>query len=110
MQIRHPPIVPQLEDLEVTIADHIQKVMKLNFEAAWDEVGDEFQKEETFTLSTIKTLAEPLRMTQEREGNHSLLLWLLSVDMCSRGVGSSSQRLSCGQRPTLSECSGVSTP
>ena len=56
MQIRHPPIVPQLEDLEVTIADHIQKVMKLNFEAAWDEVGDEFQKEETFTLSTIKTL------------------------------------------------------
>nr|1PZD_A Chain A, Coatomer gamma subunit [Bos taurus] len=47
-----------LEDLEVTIADHIQKVMKLNFEAAWDEVGDEFQKEETFTLSTIKTLEE----------------------------------------------------
>uniref|UniRef100_A0A8C9EGC9 Coatomer subunit gamma n=1 Tax=Phocoena sinus TaxID=42100 RepID=A0A8C9EGC9_PHOSS len=47
-----------LEDLEVTIADHIQKVMKLNFEAAWDEVGDEFEKEETFTLSTIKTLEE----------------------------------------------------
>ncbi|XP_010959568.2 coatomer subunit gamma-1 isoform X1 [Vicugna pacos] len=47
-----------LEDLEVTIADHIQKVMKVNFEAAWDEVGDEFEKEETFTLSTIKTLEE----------------------------------------------------
>ncbi|XP_074196588.1 coatomer subunit gamma-1 isoform X2 [Rhinolophus sinicus] len=47
-----------LEDLEVTIADHIQKVMKLNFEAAWDEVGEEFEKEETFTLSTIKTLEE----------------------------------------------------
>lgn len=28
----------------------------MNFEAAWDEVGDEFEKEETFTLSTIKTL------------------------------------------------------
>lgn len=38
------------------MADHIQKVMKVNFEAAWDEVGDEFEKEETFTLSTIKTL------------------------------------------------------
>lgn len=50
-----PPSL-QLEDLEVTVADHIQKVMKLNFEAAWDEVGDEFEKEETFTLSTIKTL------------------------------------------------------
>uniref|UniRef100_A0A8P0PRI4 Coatomer subunit gamma n=2 Tax=Canis lupus familiaris TaxID=9615 RepID=A0A8P0PRI4_CANLF len=47
-----------LEDLEITVADHIQKVMKLNFEAAWDEVGDEFEKEETFTLSTIKTLEE----------------------------------------------------
>lgn len=49
-----PPL--QLEDLEVSVADHIQKVMKVNFEAAWDEVGDEFEKEETFTLSTIKTL------------------------------------------------------
>ncbi|KAK7808198.1 hypothetical protein U0070_016923 [Myodes glareolus] len=47
-----------LEDLEVTVADHIQKVMKVNFEAAWDEVGDEFEKEETFTLSTVKTLEE----------------------------------------------------
>uniref|UniRef100_A0A2K5KKG8 Coatomer subunit gamma n=1 Tax=Cercocebus atys TaxID=9531 RepID=A0A2K5KKG8_CERAT len=46
-----------LEDLEVTVADHIQ-VMKLNFEAAWDEVGDEFEKEETFSLSTIKALQE----------------------------------------------------
>lgn len=42
----------------MAVADHIQKVMKLNFEAAWDEVGDEFEKEETFTLSTIKTLEE----------------------------------------------------
>ncbi|CAO2605803.1 Coatomer subunit gamma-1, partial [Lemmus lemmus] len=47
-----------LEDLEVTVADHIQKVMKVNFEAAWDEVGEEFEKEETFTLSTVKTLEE----------------------------------------------------
>ncbi|XP_012511467.1 PREDICTED: coatomer subunit gamma-1-like [Propithecus coquereli] len=47
-----------LEDVEVTVADHIQKVMKLNFEAAWEGVGDEFEKEETFTLSTIKTLEE----------------------------------------------------
>ncbi|CAD7674932.1 unnamed protein product [Nyctereutes procyonoides] len=33
-------------------------VMKLNSETAWDEVGDEFEKEETFTLSSIKTLEE----------------------------------------------------
>lgn len=46
----------QLEDLEVTVADHIQRVLKPNFGAAWDEVGDEYEKEETFTLSAIKTL------------------------------------------------------
>lgn len=38
------------------MADHIQRVLKPNFGAAWDEVGDEFEKEETFTLSAIKTL------------------------------------------------------
>uniref|UniRef100_A0A8V5HGL3 Coatomer subunit gamma n=1 Tax=Melopsittacus undulatus TaxID=13146 RepID=A0A8V5HGL3_MELUD len=47
-----------LEDLEVTVADHIQRVLKPNFGAAWDEVGDEYEKEETFTLSAIKTLEE----------------------------------------------------
>ncbi|KAM9325349.1 coatomer subunit gamma-1 [Gastrophryne carolinensis] len=47
-----------LEDIEVTVVDHIQKVLKPNFGAAWDEVGDEFEKEETFNLTTIKTLEE----------------------------------------------------
>lgn len=50
------PFHHQLEDIEVTVADHIQRVLKPNFGAAWDEVGDEYEKEETFTLSTIKTL------------------------------------------------------
>ncbi|RMB89994.1 hypothetical protein DUI87_33606 [Hirundo rustica rustica] len=45
-----------LEDLEVTVSDHIQKVLKPNFAAAWEEVGDDFEKEETFALSSIKTL------------------------------------------------------
>ncbi|XP_066452260.1 coatomer subunit gamma-1 [Eleutherodactylus coqui] len=47
-----------LEDIEVSVVDHIQKVLKPNFGAAWDEVGDEFEKEETFNLSTIKTLED----------------------------------------------------
>lgn len=46
----------QLEDLEVTVSDHIQKVLKPNFAAAWEEVGDDFEKEETFALGSIKTL------------------------------------------------------
>uniref|UniRef100_A0A7N8WSL0 Coatomer subunit gamma n=1 Tax=Mastacembelus armatus TaxID=205130 RepID=A0A7N8WSL0_9TELE len=47
-----------LEDLEVTVADHIQKVLKPNFGAAWEEVGDDFEKEETFALSSVRTLDE----------------------------------------------------
>ncbi|KAM9389574.1 coatomer subunit gamma-2 [Phaethornis superciliosus] len=47
-----------LEDLEVTVSDHIQKVLKPNFAAAWEEVGEDFEKEETFALSSIKTLDE----------------------------------------------------
>ncbi|XP_060100449.1 coatomer subunit gamma-2 [Heteronotia binoei] len=47
-----------LEDLEVTLCDHIQKVLKANFAAAWEEVGDDYEKEETFALSSIKTLDE----------------------------------------------------
>ncbi|NXK88158.1 COPG2 protein, partial [Formicarius rufipectus] len=47
-----------LEDLEVTVSDHIQKVLKPNFAAAWEEVGDDFEKEETFALSSTKTLDE----------------------------------------------------
>ncbi|KAG8440076.1 hypothetical protein GDO86_006028 [Hymenochirus boettgeri] len=47
-----------LEDVEMVLADHIQKVIKPNFGAAWEEVGDIYEKEETFALSTTKTLEE----------------------------------------------------
>lgn len=40
----------------MTVADHIQKVLKPNFGAAWEEIGDEFEKEETFALATVRTL------------------------------------------------------
>lgn len=51
-----PACPHQLEDLEVTVSDHIQKVLKPNFAAAWEEVGDSFEKEETFALSSTKSL------------------------------------------------------
>lgn len=40
----------------MTLSDHIQKVLKPSFAAAWEEVGDTFEKEETFALSSTKTL------------------------------------------------------
>ena len=40
----------------MTVSDHIQKVMKPNFAAAWEEVVNTFEKEENFALSSTKTL------------------------------------------------------
>lgn len=40
----------------MNLSDHIQKVLKPNFAAAWEEVGDTYEKEETFALSSTKTL------------------------------------------------------
>lgn len=54
------------------MADHIQRVLKPNFGAAWDEVGDEFEKEETFTLSAIKTLEGKVVSEPSRALNISL--------------------------------------
>uniref|UniRef100_A0A8C5RHF5 Coatomer subunit gamma n=1 Tax=Laticauda laticaudata TaxID=8630 RepID=A0A8C5RHF5_LATLA len=47
-----------LEDLELALSDHVQRILKPNFAAAWEEVGDDYEKEETFALSTIKSLEE----------------------------------------------------
>jgi len=50
-----------LEDLEVTVADHIQKVMKPNFAASWEEIGEENELEDTYALSTMKTIEEAVK-------------------------------------------------
>lgn len=42
--------------MEVTVADHVQRVMKPNFSASWEEVGPENELEDTYALSTMKTL------------------------------------------------------
>ncbi|XP_013409237.1 coatomer subunit gamma-2-like [Lingula anatina] len=50
-----------LEDLEVTVADHVQKVMKPNFAASWEEVGEENEIEDTYALSSMKSLQEAVK-------------------------------------------------
>lgn len=45
----------------MTVADHIQKVLKPNFGAAWEEVGADFEKEETFALASVRTLEGKLK-------------------------------------------------
>ncbi|XP_072181586.1 coatomer subunit gamma-2-like [Diadema setosum] len=49
-----------LEDTEVALSDHIQKVLKPNFLASWEEVGDENEMEETYGLSS-KSLEEAVK-------------------------------------------------
>ena len=34
----------------------MQKVLKPNFPASWDEIGEEYQIEETFALSSMKNI------------------------------------------------------
>lgn len=78
-----------LEDLEVTVSDHVQKVLKANFAASWDELGPESEVEDTYALSTMKTLPEAVqKITQfmgmqacersdkvpEGKSSHTLLL------------------------------------
>lgn len=54
-QTSSPPLF-QLENIDVVVADHVQRVMKPNFAASWEEIGDENQVEETFALSTMKDI------------------------------------------------------
>ena len=50
----------------MTVADHVQKVMKPNFAASWDEVGEENELEDTYALSTMKTLEGRITRTKAR--------------------------------------------
>lgn len=50
-----------LEDIEVSVGDHVQRVMKPNFSASWEEVGVTNELEDTFVLSSVKTLEEAVK-------------------------------------------------
>merc|ERR1719336_3805604 len=50
----------QLEDLDITVADYVQRVMKGNFGAAWEELGEENELEDTYSLP-FKTLDEAVK-------------------------------------------------
>lgn len=54
----------QLENIDVVLADHMQRVMKPNFAASWEEIGEENQVEETFALSAVND------MNSKKPGDH----------------------------------------
>jgi coatomer protein complex subunit gamma len=50
-----------LEDVELSVADHVQKVIKPNFGAAWDEIGESNELEDTYALSTMKNVEDAVK-------------------------------------------------
>jgi len=51
----------QLEDIDISVADYVQRVMKGNFSSAWEELGAENELEDTYSLATMKTLEEAVK-------------------------------------------------
>ncbi|CAF0898652.1 unnamed protein product [Didymodactylos carnosus] len=49
-----------LEDVEVTVCDHMQKVLKPNWNASWEEIGSENELEDTYALS-MPTLEDAVK-------------------------------------------------
>ena len=50
-----------LEDLDLSVADYVQRAMKANFPAAWEELGATNELEDTYALSSFKTLEEAVK-------------------------------------------------
>ena len=45
-----------LEDVDIAVADFMQRVSLANFAAAWEELGPEYELEDTFALSHMSSL------------------------------------------------------
>merc|ERR1712098_809001 len=50
----------QLEDIDIAVSDFVQRVMKGNFGAAWDELGEGNELADTFSLP-MKTLDDAVK-------------------------------------------------
>uniref|UniRef100_A0A915PFL8 Coatomer subunit gamma n=1 Tax=Setaria digitata TaxID=48799 RepID=A0A915PFL8_9BILA len=50
-----------LEEVEITVADHVQPMQRTNFAAIWDQIGDGNENEDTYALSTVHTLQDAVR-------------------------------------------------
>merc|ERR1711881_150271 len=78
-----------LEEVELAVADHVQRIIKPNFQAAWDELDELDENKGTYELGDIKTLEDAVKKLQqylglypqektdkipEGQGSHTLLL------------------------------------
>lgn len=57
-----------LEDIEINVADYVQRTLKTNFQAFWTELGDANHVEDTYALSTISSLEDAVKKLQQYLG------------------------------------------
>uniref|UniRef100_A0A0K0FVY9 Coatomer subunit gamma n=1 Tax=Strongyloides venezuelensis TaxID=75913 RepID=A0A0K0FVY9_STRVS len=53
-----------LEEIEIGVHDHVQPVVKANFSSNWDELGEENEFEETYSLQNLSSLPEAIKNLQ----------------------------------------------
>ncbi|XP_065829385.1 coatomer subunit gamma-2-like [Oscarella lobularis] len=57
-----------LEDADIVVADHVQRVVKSNFSSSWGELGDEHELNDTFALPSMKTLSDAVKQISQFMG------------------------------------------
>eukprot|EP00118_Oscarella_pearsei_P025200 m.307724 g.307724 ORF g.307724 m.307724 type:complete len:877 (+) comp42710_c0_seq1:41-2671(+) len=57
-----------LEDVDIVVADHVQRVVKSNFGTSWEELGDDYQVQDTFALPSMKTLTDAVKQISQFMG------------------------------------------
>ncbi|CAG0916802.1 unnamed protein product [Notodromas monacha] len=50
-----------LEDVEISVADQVQRVMKTDFAMAWEEIGPTNELEDTYALTALNKLDDAVR-------------------------------------------------
>merc|ERR1712178_3526 len=57
-----------LEEVELAVADHVQRIIKPNFQAAWDELDEIEESKGTYQLGDISTLEDAVKKLQQYLG------------------------------------------
>lgn len=50
-----------LEDVDVSVADYIQRLVKNDFDLSWTQLGPESEAEEIYALSSFKSIDEAIK-------------------------------------------------
>jgi len=61
----------ELEDCEITVADHVMKVPEASFATSWENLGKENELEDTFRLSSVDGLQDSVTEIIKHFGMHA---------------------------------------